>query len=70
MEMEELLEEWKDFKLSEKENESRISLKHDVLTRIKGKLNRCLTGKLLSSRPISKTAIKNALAGAWKTRGF
>lgn len=40
----------------------------EELLGINGQLDRCLTGKLLSNRPISKVAIKNALSGAWKTR--
>lgn len=37
---------------------------------IKGQVEHCLLGKLLSSRNISKVALKNALTGAWKTRDF
>lgn len=66
--MEELLTEWKSFNLSDREKESHIFMEPEELLRINGQLNRCLTGKLMSNRPISKVAIKNALSGAWKTR--
>lgn len=68
MDIDELINEWKNFNLMEEEREAFITLNAEEVRVIKGQLDYCLVGKLLASRIISKMTIKNALQGAWKTR--
>lgn len=68
MDLDDLLDEWRHFTLREREKEKFFSVEPDVLKNIKGRFSHCLIEKLLTSRIISKVAIKNALIGAWRTR--
>lgn len=52
----------------EEESEAFITLNAEEVDVIKGQVDHCLVGKLLTSRTISKITIKNALQAAWKTR--
>lgn len=68
MDIEDLVNEWENFNLQEKEKETHLSLDEEDWKEIISNLDHCLAGKLVSSRIISPMAIKNALKGAWKTR--
>ncbi|MDO7987361.1 DUF4283 domain-containing protein [Sweet potato little leaf phytoplasma] len=68
MDVEELVNEWKNFNLMEKEKGNDIKLDEEDMTEIKDQMDHCIVGKLLSNRIIAPLAIKNALRGAWKTR--
>lgn len=50
------------------EKDEAIFLNAEETMVIKGEVEQYLVGKLLTNRPISKIAIKNALSAAWKTR--
>lgn len=69
MDIDELVNEWRRFSLMEEEKEGFFTLETDEIKEIEGQLEHNLVGKLLSNRFISKMAIKNAMMGAWKTRG-
>lgn len=68
MEIDELIHEWKKFKLIEEEKEAWITLEPEEVTKIENHIDHNLVGKVLTNRNISKLAIKNAMLGAWKTR--
>lgn len=70
MDIDDLLNEWRNFNLREKEKEHTITLDSEEVKEIRGNLNHNLVGKLLSTRTIFVIAIKNALYGAWKTRKY
>lgn len=68
MDIDELLNEWKRFRLMDREIEHHITLEDEEEIVINGQVEKCLIGKLLTSRVIALPAIKNVLSGAWKTR--
>lgn len=68
MEIDELIDEWKHLSLKEEEKVAYLTFNLEESRRIEEQMETCLVGKLLSNRIISKSAIKNALVGAWKTR--
>lgn len=68
MEMEELINEWKRFKLMEEEKERIFTLDGAETSEIGGQASHSLVGKLISHRFISKGAMKNSMSSAWKTR--
>lgn len=65
--MEDLIHEWKRFTLVDDEKE-RITLNKEDALVIGSQASQSLVGKLISNRFISKTALKNSMVGAWKTR--
>ncbi|CAK9309313.1 unnamed protein product [Citrullus colocynthis] len=68
METEELLENWKNFRLSEEERVTKIDFDPRLGSLIDGQLDHCLVGKLLTTRTIVPEIIKNVFANAWRTK--
>lgn len=68
MDFDELLHEWEKFNLRDEEKGKTISLDGEEVKEIRGQLNHCLVGEILTNRNIAVGAIKNALSSAWKTR--
>lgn len=68
METEELLENWKNFRLSEEERVTKIDFDPQLGSLIDGQLDHCLVGKLLTTRTIVPGIIKNVFANAWRTK--
>lgn len=68
MATEELINEWKRFSLRESEKDTFFKLESKIVEDVKNQVSHSLVGKLLSSRTIAVSTIKNAMNGAWKTR--
>lgn len=64
MDMDDLINEWKRFKLMDNEKEKIFTLDAEEVKEIGGQAGQSLVGKLLSSRFISKTTLKNSMMGA------
>lgn len=67
MDTEELMEDWKKFRLSEEEERTRIEFVTILDSLISDQMNHCLVGKLLTSRTIVSGIIKNTFSNAWRT---
>lgn len=61
METEELLENWKNFRLSEEERVTKIDFDPQLRSLIDGQLDHCLVGKLLTTRTVVPGIIKKCL---------
>lgn len=67
MDTEELMKDWKKFRLSEEEERTRIEFDTNLDSLISDQMNHCLVGKLLTSRTIVPGIIKNTFSNEWRT---
>lgn len=71
MNAEDIIENWKNLRLSDEEKGTKSEFDHQLGSMIEDQLDLCLVGKLLTPRIIAPGIIKNVFANAWRTKdGF